>query len=200
MSPEPAALRDRIEGNELAEGAYMRIGDTITNTVHYHLPHWRRSYHIRSDSSDTLKKEDQQQQLQRKRNQRWYIAVGVVFVVAGLVVAIALPLPNRASTRRERRHIARVLINPLSFTRLTRDSSEYAYPYHARRQHPTYHDDRDDPIPGQVSHRPRARRAVHGRLAMPGAQLLLHGDAHASVDDVLREQPLGLPRGPVREP
>ncbi|KAK8106410.1 hypothetical protein PG999_009769 [Apiospora kogelbergensis] len=183
MSPEPAALRNRIEGNELAEGAYMRIGDTITNTVHYHLPHWHRSYHIRSDSPDTLNKEGQQQQQQRKRNRRWYIAVGVV-----------------ASTRRERRHIARVLINPLSFTRLTRDSSEYAYPYHARRQHPTYHDDRDDPIPGQVSHRPRARRAVHGRLAMPGAQLLLHGDAHASVDDVLREQPLGLPRGPVREP
>lgn len=92
MSPEPAALRNRIEGNELAEGAYMRIGDTITNTVHYHLPHWHRSYHIRSDSPDTLNKEGQQQQQQRKRNRRWYIAVGVVFVVAGIVVAIALPL------------------------------------------------------------------------------------------------------------
>ncbi|KAK7997878.1 hypothetical protein PG989_005918 [Apiospora arundinis] len=92
MAPEPVE-RDRIEGNQLAEHAHMRIGDTITNTVHYHGAHWRRSYYRRSNSPDTLDKEGQQQkEQQRKRKQRWYIAVGVVFVVTGIVVAIALPL------------------------------------------------------------------------------------------------------------
>ncbi|KAK6852784.1 hypothetical protein PG995_011335 [Apiospora arundinis] len=100
MAPEPVE-RDRIEGNQLAEHAHMRIGDTITNTIHYHGAHWRRSYYRRSNSPDTLDKEGQQQkEQQRKRKQRWYIAVGVMFVVTGIVVAIALPLvlPSQSHT------------------------------------------------------------------------------------------------------
>lgn len=84
MLPEPAE-RNHVDGNQLAAHSQMRIGDTITNI--YHLPNERKSY-IKAHATLYQEKPRQDQ-----RKQVWCIVVvGTVVLVAGMTVAIALPL------------------------------------------------------------------------------------------------------------
>lgn len=83
MLPEPAE-RNHVDGNQLAAHSQMRIGDTITNI--YHLPNGRESY----IKAHAVLHQEKPRQYQKK--QVWCIVVGAVILVAGMAVAIALPL------------------------------------------------------------------------------------------------------------